>query len=97
MVSLLFYIYFSRETYFLNDAFHIWFNGHFVTINGKRIGNLKSQQIDPSEINAGWGYAAFLMESLRKKLNCQWGGILNVNTNHSIRNRTKWKPIHGTI
>jgi len=61
-----------RKSYFLDDAFHIWHLGHFATINGLRIGNLKSQFVDIHEINAGWGFLALLVETLRKKLEWQW-------------------------
>jgi len=61
-----------RKSYFLDDAFHIWHCGHFASINGLRIGNLKSQVVDVHEINAGWGYLALLADTLRKKLEVTW-------------------------
>lgn len=42
-----------QKTDVLNDAFHIWFDGHFGTINGFRLGRLPSQSVEWAEINAG--------------------------------------------
>jgi len=61
-----------RSSYLLNDAFHIWHFGHFVTINGRRLGTMQSQNVDFVEINAAWGYASLLLDTLRKKLNYEW-------------------------
>eukprot|EP01100_Stratorugosa_tubuloviscum_P013701 TRINITY_DN7017_c0_g1_i1.p1 TRINITY_DN7017_c0_g1~~TRINITY_DN7017_c0_g1_i1.p1 ORF type:complete len:509 (-),score=194.85 TRINITY_DN7017_c0_g1_i1:48-1574(-) len=58
-----------KKTNVYNDTFHIWFDGHFGTINNFRLGRLSSQQVDWSEINAAWGQAILLLQSLSKKLN----------------------------
>jgi hypothetical protein len=43
------------------------FDGHFGTINGQRMGRLRSQYIEWNEINAGWGYATLLLVCLAQK------------------------------
>ncbi len=48
-------IYILQSTNALNDCFHIWFEGHFGTINGLRMGRLSSVPVDWNEINAAWG------------------------------------------
>ena len=53
-----------RETNLLNEAFHIWYSGHFGTINTFRLGRLASQMVEPSELNAAWGLAAQLLSTL---------------------------------
>lgn len=50
-----------KKTNVLNDAFHIWHDGHFGTINGLRLGRLPAQPVEWSEINAAWGQVALLM------------------------------------
>jgi len=34
-----------KKTNLYNDAFHIWHDGHFGTINGFRLGDLPSRQV----------------------------------------------------
>jgi len=50
-----------------NDAFHIWHEGHFGTINNFRLGRLPSQPVDWNEINAALGCAALLLYTIAKK------------------------------
>jgi len=52
-----------------NDTFHIWHDGHFGTINNFRLGRLPSQPVDWNEINAAWGQATLLLQTIAKKLN----------------------------
>ena len=53
-----------------NDAFYIWFNGPFGTINGLRLGRLPF--LDPvvewSEINSALGFAALAVDTIALKL-----------------------------
>eukprot|EP01064_Diplonema_japonicum_P011680 TRINITY_DN1911_c0_g3_i1.p1 TRINITY_DN1911_c0_g3~~TRINITY_DN1911_c0_g3_i1.p1 ORF type:complete len:415 (+),score=78.92 TRINITY_DN1911_c0_g3_i1:82-1326(+) len=49
------------NTNILNQAFHIWFDGHYGTINKLRLGKLQSQPVEQNEVNAAWGYAAQLL------------------------------------
>ncbi|KAI8814296.1 autophagy protein Apg6 [Cladochytrium replicatum] len=58
-----------RKTNVYNDTFRIWHDGAFGTINGFRLGRLKSQLVDWSEINAGMGQALLLLDTLATKLN----------------------------
>eukprot|EP01086_Lenisia_limosa_P013265 TRINITY_DN42208_c0_g1_i1.p1 TRINITY_DN42208_c0_g1~~TRINITY_DN42208_c0_g1_i1.p1 ORF type:complete len:501 (-),score=85.73 TRINITY_DN42208_c0_g1_i1:90-1592(-) len=55
-----------------NDAFHIWFNGHFATINGLHLGRLKSNPIEWMEINSAWGQCALLLLRLSEKFNIRF-------------------------
>eukprot|EP01006_Ploeotia_vitrea_P030511 TRINITY_DN62905_c0_g1_i2.p1 TRINITY_DN62905_c0_g1~~TRINITY_DN62905_c0_g1_i2.p1 ORF type:complete len:399 (+),score=48.15 TRINITY_DN62905_c0_g1_i2:113-1309(+) len=55
-----------------NEAFHIWFDGHFGTINNFRLGRLRSQTVDPSEMNAAWGHAALLLHTIQRVRNIRW-------------------------
>eukprot|EP01112_Ceratiomyxa_fruticulosa_P023175 TRINITY_DN8758_c0_g1_i2.p1 TRINITY_DN8758_c0_g1~~TRINITY_DN8758_c0_g1_i2.p1 ORF type:complete len:620 (-),score=138.03 TRINITY_DN8758_c0_g1_i2:19-1878(-) len=57
-----------KRTNILNDSFHIWHDGHFGTINSFRLGRLPSQPVDWNEINAAWGLATQLLNSMAKKL-----------------------------
>lgn len=42
----------------INDAFHIWYNGPYATINNFRLGKLATHPIEWQEINAALGEAA---------------------------------------
>ena len=58
-----------KITNVFNDTFHIWYDGHFGTINGFRLGRLPSISVDWNEINAAWGLATLLLHTIAKKLN----------------------------
>lgn len=69
-----------KRTNIHNDAFHIWHDGPFGTINGLRLGRLPGHpvciiftclciyivdiQVEWMEINAAWGQAALLLKIL---------------------------------
>jgi len=53
-----------KATSVLDDVFDIWFAGPFGTINGLRLGRLPDTPVDWSEINAGLGHAALLVDTL---------------------------------
>eukprot|EP01080_Neovahlkampfia_damariscottae_P010825 gene10825-3443_t len=55
-----------------NDLFHIWFDGHFGTINNFRIGKLSTESVEWNEINAGLGQSALLLLTISNKLNYQF-------------------------
>eukprot|EP00051_Salpingoeca_urceolata_P014670 m.187142 g.187142 ORF g.187142 m.187142 type:complete len:456 (+) comp18152_c0_seq6:146-1513(+) len=57
-----------KKTNVFNDAFHIWHEGHFGTINNFRLGRLPSVPVDWSEINAAWGQTVLLLHTLAMKL-----------------------------
>ena len=56
-----------NKTNILNEAFHIWCDGHFGTINKLRLGKLVSQPVEQNETNAAWGYTAQLLDILLLK------------------------------
>jgi beclin len=56
-----------KSTNVYNDAFKIWHDGPFGTINGLRLGRLPSKAVDWPEINASIGQMAFLLDSLAHK------------------------------
>lgn len=51
----------------LNDAFHIWHDGPFGTINGFRLGRLPDIPVDWGEINAALGQACLLLHVLAER------------------------------
>eukprot|EP00252_Welwitschia_mirabilis_P021575 TRINITY_DN5565_c0_g1_i1.p1 TRINITY_DN5565_c0_g1~~TRINITY_DN5565_c0_g1_i1.p1 ORF type:complete len:243 (-),score=42.44 TRINITY_DN5565_c0_g1_i1:347-1075(-) len=53
-----------KQTNVLNDAFHIWHDGEFGTINNFRLGRLPSLPVDWDEINAAWGQACLLLHQM---------------------------------
>ncbi|KJE97483.1 beclin, variant [Capsaspora owczarzaki ATCC 30864] len=57
-----------NKTNIYNDTFHIWFEGHFGTINGFRLGRLQNSPVDWAEINAAWGQTALLLQSMAERL-----------------------------
>lgn len=56
-----------RQTYVLNDIFHIDADGHFGTINNLRLGRLSTVPVEWSEINAAWGQTALLLQTLARE------------------------------
>ena len=50
-----------------NDAFYIWHDGQFGTINGLRLGRLPSHNVEWTEINAGLGQTALLYTVIAEK------------------------------
>ncbi|KAI9019039.1 autophagy protein Apg6-domain-containing protein [Hyaloraphidium curvatum] len=57
-----------QKTNVYNDAFRIWHDGQFGTINGFRLGRLPGQPVDWSEINAALGQTLLLLYTVAKKL-----------------------------
>lgn len=53
-----------KRTNVYDDAFHIYYDGHFGTISGLRLGRLDGQQVEWEEINAGLGQAMLLLDVL---------------------------------
>ena len=47
-----------NRTSALNEAFHIWHDGRFGTINGERLGRTAQHHVEWDEINAGWGHVS---------------------------------------
>ncbi|CAI5943562.1 unnamed protein product [Closterium sp. NIES-64] len=59
-----------RRSFVLNDAFHIWHDGDFGTINNLRLGRLPSVPVEWEELNAAWGQACHLLFTLARIANC---------------------------
>lgn len=81
-----------NTTNVFNDAFHIWFEGFFGTINGFRMGKLSStafhQPVEWNEINAAWGLSCMLLSALERRLQQQqqqhiYSGPHDQNCNNS--------------
>ncbi|KZV19660.1 beclin-1-like protein-like [Dorcoceras hygrometricum] len=53
-----------KRTNVLNDAFPIWYDGEFGTINTFRLGRLPKVQVEWDEINAAWGQACLLLHTM---------------------------------
>ncbi|XP_075476624.1 beclin-1-like protein [Primulina tabacum] len=53
-----------KRTNVLNDAFPIWHDGEFGTINTFRLGRLPKVQVEWDEINAAWGQACLLLHTM---------------------------------
>lgn len=61
-----------RRTNVFNDAFHIWFDGPFGTVNGFRLGRLPSVAVEWDEINAAWGMACLLLSTMAQSCKLQF-------------------------
>ncbi|KAJ3017518.1 autophagy protein 6 [Thoreauomyces humboldtii] len=57
-----------QKTNVYNDAFRIWHEGSFGTINGFRLGRLPNQPVDWTEINAALGQSLLLLDTMAIKL-----------------------------
>ena len=57
-----------KKTNVYNDAFHIWHDGHFGTINRFRLGRLPTVPVEWAEINAAWGQTLLLLHTMATKL-----------------------------
>uniref|UniRef100_A0A803KZM4 Beclin-1-like protein n=1 Tax=Chenopodium quinoa TaxID=63459 RepID=A0A803KZM4_CHEQI len=53
-----------KRTNVLNDAFPIWHDGEFGTINNFRLGRLPKVPVEWDEINAAWGQACLLLHTM---------------------------------
>eukprot|EP00301_Raphidiophrys_heterophryoidea_P021865 c6169_g1_i1.p1 GENE.c6169_g1_i1~~c6169_g1_i1.p1 ORF type:complete len:583 (+),score=130.09 c6169_g1_i1:35-1750(+) len=79
-----------RQTNVLNDAFHIWVDGHFATINGFRLGSLPSLRdqfkVEWDEINAALGQTVLLLVSIADFVGYEFKG-------YSLRARGSFSKI----
>ena len=55
-----------QHTNVYDDAFHVYFDGHFGTINGFRLGRLPSQPVEWSETNAALGQLLLLLHTIAR-------------------------------
>jgi beclin 1 len=63
-----------KRTNVFNDAFHIWYDGHFGTINRFRLGRLPSIPVEWAEVNAAWGMTVLLLSTMATKLGFRYKG-----------------------
>lgn len=90
-----------RKTNVFNATFHIWYSGHFGTINNFRLGRLPSVPVDWNEINAAWGQTVLLLHSLANKMDLIFQRYRLVPFgNHSyvesLVDNTKELPLYGS-
>lgn len=89
-----------KKTNVFNATFHIWYQGHFGTINNFRLGRLPSAPVDWSEINAAWGQTALLLSALARKINLTFDKYKLVPYgNHSyieVTAEQKALPLYGS-
>eukprot|EP01024_Parvocaulis_polyphysoides_P059004 TRINITY_DN6371_c0_g1_i4.p2 TRINITY_DN6371_c0_g1~~TRINITY_DN6371_c0_g1_i4.p2 ORF type:complete len:370 (-),score=20.13 TRINITY_DN6371_c0_g1_i4:403-1512(-) len=53
-----------KQTDVYNDVFQIWHEGVFGTISGLRLGQTREEPVEWEEINAAWGQALLLLQTL---------------------------------
>ncbi|XP_015786864.1 beclin-1 [Tetranychus urticae] len=90
-----------RKTNVFNATFHIWYSGHFGTINGFRLGRLPNHPVDWTEINAAWGQTTLLLFALARKINLTFERYRLVPYgNHSfietLEDKPKELPLYGS-
>lgn len=89
-----------KKTNAFNATFHIWYQGHFGTINNFRLGRLPSAPVDWSEINAAWGQTALLLSAMARKINLTFDKYKLVPYgNHSyieVISEQKELPLYGS-
>lgn len=61
-----------RRTSVLSDLFRVWHDGPFGTISGLRLGSTPEFPVEWWEINAAWGQAALLLETLAKSIDVRF-------------------------
>ena len=55
-----------RRTNVLSSVFRIWMDGPFGTISGLRLGSISETPVEWWEINAAWGQAVLLLDTLAR-------------------------------
>ena len=73
-----------RKTNVYNDVFKIWHDGPFGTINNLRLGRLPNVPVDWSEINAAWGQALLLLNTLANKMSFKFQKYSNRFFSHIL-------------
>jgi beclin 1 len=63
-----------QRTNVYNDTFCISHDGKFGTINGLRLGRLSNVPVDWPEINAAWGHALLLLQTVADRLGYKFVG-----------------------
>ncbi|OVA05725.1 Beclin family [Macleaya cordata] len=75
---------FLKRTNVLNDAFTIWHDGEFGTINNFRLGRLPKIHVEWDEINAAWGQACLLLHTMAQYFRPKFPYPFNETTSLSI-------------
>lgn len=57
-----------ERTSLFNDGFFIWHAGPFATVNGLRLGRLKTAAVDWEEVNAALGQLAMLVSAVASRI-----------------------------
>ncbi|KAI9216390.1 autophagy protein Apg6-domain-containing protein [Blastocladiella britannica] len=57
------------------DVFRIWYDGQYGTIDGFRLGRHPTQPVEWPEINAGWGQACLMLDTLARMLQFTFAGF----------------------
>eukprot|EP01128_Nolandella_sp_AFSM9_P006955 TRINITY_DN368_c0_g1_i2.p1 TRINITY_DN368_c0_g1~~TRINITY_DN368_c0_g1_i2.p1 ORF type:complete len:495 (-),score=77.88 TRINITY_DN368_c0_g1_i2:167-1651(-) len=72
----------------LNDLYPIWYDGHFGTIAGFRLGRLPTHPVDWEELNAGLGMTASLVCQLGRLFKLQFSSyiIYPIGSQSKIKN-----------
>ena len=63
-----------QRTNVYNDTFNISHDGYFATINGLRLGRMSGVTVEWAEINAAWGQACLLLDTVAEKLGFRFRG-----------------------
>lgn len=63
-----------QRTDVYKDTFKISHDGNYATINGLRLGRVSEPLVDWAEINAAWGVALLLLDTLAEKLDYTFRG-----------------------
>lgn len=74
-----------RSSVVLNDAFSLWVDGHFATVNGLRLGRISSQQVEWAEISAAVSLVAQLVAQMAKTLNYKFKSYQFVFSGPSVK------------
>ena len=64
-----------RRTNVLSNVFRIWFDGPYGTISGVRLGSTREHPVEWWEINAAWGQAVLLLDTLARSINVRFKKI----------------------
>ncbi|XP_064091177.1 beclin-1-like protein [Macrobrachium nipponense] len=89
-----------KKTNVFNTTFHIWYSGHFGTINNLRLGRLPTAPVTWPEINAAWGQTVLLLASLARKIGLKFSKYRLVPFgNHSyieVIGENRELPLYGS-
>ncbi|KAH0451295.1 hypothetical protein IEQ34_018594 [Dendrobium chrysotoxum] len=67
-----------KRTNVLTDAFPIWHDGEFGTINNFRLGRLPMTPVEWDEINAAWGQACLLLHTMAQHFRSKFQYVIKI-------------------